>query len=376
MADLLTLQAQIQGLRTAVEGRLQADLETGTPPTQLPWKPGEQVTATVEAQRAGDRVLLRAGQFLFDVALPVPAQLGERLRLQFVSASPRVTFALAPEDPAAAQPVARSTPVEISPSARNLAAFIQSVRADPSVAAAPTSPAQALLSAPPADALPLAAALQRAIEDSGVFYESHLKQWLAGERPLQALLREPQGRLLPAPPSAGATASAVERSAPSASGVGQTAAQALAPAAASGQANAADPQLIAHIRTQLETLDTRQFVWQGQLWPGQNAHWRIDEPPERSEAREATPAWTSHLRLVLPRLGEINAELSLQEHSLRLRLSAADPGSDTALLAAQASLVQALEQAGLRLTGFSVRNAAIAPALTRGGGQDQAEPNA
>ena len=37
-------------------------------------------------------------------------------------------------------------------------------------------------------ALPLAAALKAALDRSGLFYESHLVQWFAGERPLAALL--------------------------------------------------------------------------------------------------------------------------------------------------------------------------------------------
>ncbi|PCE31290.1 flagellar hook-length control protein FliK, partial [Burkholderia ubonensis subsp. mesacidophila] len=42
----------------------------------------------------------------------------------------------------------------------------------------------------------LRAALAQAVSESGLFYESHLAQWLAGQRPLAALAREPQARLL------------------------------------------------------------------------------------------------------------------------------------------------------------------------------------
>ncbi|HIH2693465.1 TPA: flagellar hook-length control protein FliK, partial [Burkholderia cenocepacia] len=38
-------------------------------------------------------------------------------------------------------------------------------------------------------------ALAQAVSESGLFYESHLAQWLAGQRPLAALMREPQARL-------------------------------------------------------------------------------------------------------------------------------------------------------------------------------------
>src|SRR5574337_212805 len=41
---------------------------------------------------------------------------------------------------------------------------------------------QPLLAAPPSSAEPLALALQEAVTHSGLFYESHLAQWLAGKR--------------------------------------------------------------------------------------------------------------------------------------------------------------------------------------------------
>ncbi|MDS0797238.1 flagellar hook-length control protein FliK, partial [Burkholderia pseudomultivorans] len=75
--------------------------------------------------------------------------------------------------------------------------------ADPAASAdasaAPGAPASAASAArdaaapPPATAL--RAALAQAVSESGLFYESHLAQWLAGRRPLAALLREPQARL-------------------------------------------------------------------------------------------------------------------------------------------------------------------------------------
>ncbi|MDI9682904.1 flagellar hook-length control protein FliK, partial [Burkholderia cenocepacia] len=61
--------------------------------------------------------------------------------------------------------------------------------------AAPATPASAQASsaaaardalAPPPVAA-LRAALAQAVSESGLFYESHLAQWLAGQRPLAAL---------------------------------------------------------------------------------------------------------------------------------------------------------------------------------------------
>ncbi|WP_347558278.1 flagellar hook-length control protein FliK [Robbsia sp. KACC 23696] len=45
----------------------------------------------------------------------------------------------------------------------------------------------------------LAKALVQSLENSGLFYESHLAQWASGQRPLASLEREPQARLAPMP---------------------------------------------------------------------------------------------------------------------------------------------------------------------------------
>ncbi|MBU9693605.1 flagellar hook-length control protein FliK, partial [Burkholderia multivorans] len=56
--------------------------------------------------------------------------------------------------------------------------------------------------APPSLAGALRAALAQAVGESGLFYESHLAQWFAGQRPLATLLREPQARIASAQTSA------------------------------------------------------------------------------------------------------------------------------------------------------------------------------
>lgn len=350
MVDV-TLHAQIQSLRTAAEGALRADPESEAPP-QLPWKPGDQLTASVEAQRPGERFLVRAGPFLFDVALPVEAEVGQRLQLQFLGTSPRITFALLEEAPLP-QPAPHSAPVQISLAARSLSALIQSLGAEGADATAPLGDARPLLASPAANPAQLAAALQHAVERSGLFYESHLAQWLTGERALESLLREPQGRLAALAPRSAPTSGADE---PMINGAAQLRSSTAGAAQITwfDNADAVDPQALPQVRAQLDALDARQIVWHGQPWPGQPMDWRIDELPEHHGGQEDTHAWTSRVRLVLPHLGEVTAELSLQAHSLRLRLFAGDRASEAALAAGQGSLAHALDEAGLRLTGFSI----------------------
>ncbi|WP_420998381.1 flagellar hook-length control protein FliK [Cupriavidus sp. 30B13] len=62
---------------------------------------------------------------------------------------------------------------------------------------APLRGAAPLLPSPPAPGSTgaLAAALARQVGQSGLFYESHLGQWLNGTQPLETLMREPQAAL-------------------------------------------------------------------------------------------------------------------------------------------------------------------------------------
>ncbi|GJG94148.1 flagellar hook-length control protein FliK [Cupriavidus pauculus] len=65
--------------------------------------------------------------------------------------------------------------------------------------AAPARPATPLLAASPtgnpAATQDLASALARFVDQSGLFYESHVTQWVMGQRPLSELLQEPQAAL-------------------------------------------------------------------------------------------------------------------------------------------------------------------------------------
>jgi len=115
-----------------------------------------------------------------------------------------------------------------------------------------------------------------------------------------------------------------------------------------------DPQVLGQVRSQLDVIEQRQIVWQGQAWPGQPLEWRIEEPPERAAGLDEPMPWTTHLRLQLPQLGVVSAELGLIGGHVRVRLAAESGATADALRDAQSELTAALSQAGLMLTGFAV----------------------
>ncbi|WP_176050771.1 flagellar hook-length control protein FliK [Burkholderia sp. BCC1644] len=216
----------------------------------------------------------------------------------------------------------------------------------PPASAAASSAAAAREAAAPLPVAALRAALAQAVSESGLFYESHLAQWLAGQRPLAALMREPQARLTAAlapadrdalppgatdlldellaqrPPLPATARAAVQPGTPAQGGApARDPAQAMPAAARQGASlppETADP-LAAHadtrwtparadlaaassdpqaqtlatvhpaavpiVRQQLDALATDQFRWTGEAWPGARLDWTIepDEPGNRGQ---------------------------------------------------------------------------------------------
>ncbi|ONB66853.1 flagellar hook-length control FliK family protein [Burkholderia pseudomallei] len=100
-----------------------------------------------------------------------------------------------------AAPLLPAAPAAVAAQAASLDPLLATPEAragNPAAATAPGAQAaqaapQAALPASPAAALSLA--LVQAVAQSGLFYESHLAQWLAGQRTTAELAREPQARL-------------------------------------------------------------------------------------------------------------------------------------------------------------------------------------
>ena len=86
-------------------------------------------------------------------------------------------------DPASAAPGAAPSQGANGTNGANGANAAQASNAASNVVAAPVPVAE------------LAAALRRTVDESGLFYESHLAQWLSGQRPVESLAAEPQNHL-------------------------------------------------------------------------------------------------------------------------------------------------------------------------------------
>ncbi|SAL80457.1 flagellar hook-length control protein FliK [Caballeronia peredens] len=201
---------------------------------------------------------------------------------------------------------------------------------------------------PPLPAAALATELAKTVGESGLFYEAHLMQWLAGQRSAASLGNEPQARVDPralalpldfannapngapansawlddasapqaapdlpdfhsparavatpqTPQQAAALAASVRDAPPSAlsnsqgangtNGASTSAAQ-PSPHESAMQASIAagiHPATINVVRQQLDMLANQQFRWQGEAWPGTRFEWEIAREPRDSRSTD------------------------------------------------------------------------------------------
>lgn len=123
------------------------------------------------------------------------------------------------------------------------------------------------------------------------------------------------------------------------------------------------PDLTPLVQQQLESLATQAYVWQGQVWPGQNMEWEIvEENGQQSRGENTSANWTTHLRLDLPNLGGLHATLRLvggKEVEVTVRTE--HDATRQRLNAANAPLQQQFATAGLKLKSLAIARHAPEP---------------
>jgi hypothetical protein len=286
---------------------------------------GSHVTALIELARADGTVRAQIDGQAFELRLPMQARPGDTIAMQVTAREPQLRFMLEPGGEPSPQ-------TALSETARFITALLTESDKLPPAKVATAGPP--LLDTQTDDSKVIAVALKNALAESGMFYEAHLAQWVAEERPLTDLMREPQSRLSPL----------------SADGKSLTTTDDV-------------PQLrelpvhrdaLAVVRQQLQTLETQQMVWLGRLWPGQHIEWQVGEEPTPQGAPAEEREWQSTLRLTLPRLGEIDAAISLSSRGVRVNVRAVSERGAATLEANRQSLRERLLDAGITPLGIGV----------------------
>lgn len=324
--------------------------------------PGQRVMATIQALLPNGTYRAMIAQRDITLALPFAAKAGDSLELEIVESNGKLALAIAAGNRPATTDTDGNTSVatRLTTTGRLIADLLAGMdkeggrRPQP----APLNNAQPVVTKFPENTAELVPALKTALTRSGMFYEAHQARWVQGKMPVETLLQEPQGKLSPA---AHAVAQAITDA--SLRGQAQTAPlkQNAAPDATAavrvsmGQVIA--PDLIPLVQQQLEALATHTYVWQGQIWPGQNMDWEIIEEEGARQGPEENGAtrWTTRLKLRLPTLGGVEATLRLAGgQNVEISLRTETPETRQKLSAANQPLRQQFEAVGLHLQALSV----------------------
>lgn len=340
---------------------------------------GQKVMAEIQAMLPNGTYRAMINQRNVTLALPFSAKSGDSLELQVTESDGKLALAIVSrQEGDGGKPVAAATSATLSRAGQLISDLFSGAReAKGGSVALPLNGSQPIASAPPNSAQDLLPLLKQAITQSGMFYEAHQAEWIEGRFAKAALLQEPQGKLSsPAAfinSSAEEPATAAHQKVPLNSGeraastprLAADMVQTTSPGVDAGKAGVTQapaqqpgqmvaPQAQPLVQLQLEALATQNFSWQGQIWPGQEMRWEIDEDAARHgpDSEDGANRWTTRLHMALPNLGEIDAQIRLQGNQITLAITAGNAETRNLMRAASVELRKQLDEAGLTLTSM------------------------
>lgn len=214
------------------------------------------------------------------------------------------------------------------------------------------------------EAARLATALAGQLRHSGIFYESHLSQWLGGRYELSALLKEPQAQLstrnllaqqVPDERAAGTAVLRSEQVAVLRESVAATGSGAAA--AAQSGSEPVHESLHGVVRHQLEVMTQPLLRLEGFFWPEVPFRWELGHEsgesasaPEEDEEEQRT--WHSRLQLTMPNLGELDIDVRLRGNELYVT-GRVDPAALTRVTLHGERLANAFQAAGLSVAALN-----------------------
>ncbi len=348
---------------------------------------GQLFQAQVLSQLEDGTFLVSVGDNALRMALPAGTNVGGTLPMTLLATDPRPAFLLEQQNDGSS--------ALLSNAAKVINTALQSAQQS----GAPTAIVgkTPLLTTPTADTPQIAGALQDGIEFSGVFYESHVAQWVDGERPISDLMLEPQTQessQAGAQSQASAAATAGKSQASNAPTVLQRPATSdmelsrlidnalTSPSDGPTKLSQAINTLLnsrnlpqeadtlvrtptltqetaQNINLQLNTLEQHRIAWQGELWPGQQLEWEVSDETNRGGQQGATgdenTSWQSVVRFELPTLGKVSATINLAGGHVQMRINTASQGSAALLKARGDELANALDAAGSPLDSLIIK---------------------
>jgi hypothetical protein len=341
---------------------------------------GKEFQAQVLSRLSDGTFLVKIDDAVAGMKLPQGTKAGDVLDMTLLATQPRPTFLLGKPD--------AGLTTSLSNAGRLIGNMLQLAQEDgaPPASIVGKTPLIATRDAPAAQ---IAGALQKAVTFSGLFYESHVAQWANGTRPLVELLNEPPAKLqntllaghAPAPQNGQQTSAnhpltdlskllanvkelvSGERSLPDLLGAlksGSTISQDNPEQASVRQDLTTNIDGVKLVSLQLDALEQRRIVWQGELFPGQPIEWEIsDDTPKRSSedsAQQPEQSWQSIVRFSLPTLGAVAATIRLTGEHVQINVRTADEQAAAALRTYGGMLADALGAAGSTLDSLLIKH--------------------
>jgi hypothetical protein len=327
--DLITSSIQIKPVTP-----ITAALDSQDP--FIKFELGQKYQALVEAHLLNGNSRILVANSLLQMQLPEKFQSGDKLELICISNEPGLNFLISSEPSLEIN----ENNTSISTTGRFLDALIQGSALKhslPDTLSSITSPPP-ILNKTPINTAELPSLLQKAIIQSGLFYESHQAQWVNGKNTLDNLHHEPQSKLMLVTTDMPTTKPAM-----------------------SASLNADMPtntQSIPLVLQQLATLETGHLFWHGEVWQNQFMEWDIYEQSHDNKENEPSPAtqWRTQIRLSMPELGDIIAKIELNAQGIHIKLDASQLETASLLKNNQLPLTTDMQSAGLIIQSVEVQH--------------------
>lgn len=330
----------VSSVRLLLEGG-RALLDASVVPAKLPpLMLGEQVSAqVVDSKDNGQQLSVLIKNSLFNLIVPQGMTVsGNNLLLKVATLAPTLSFALQEQTSEAAQD--GSVEVQLSPASKYLTGMLQTSKpglpaTDLSLDVAKQQPAET------------AQTLKSNVSQSGLFYESHLKEWLDGRHNLSQVQQEPQSRLL----------SKLNEDLASHDSRSNTA------SASSLSPRTVAPELANLVQRQLDIVENQQLQLNGYAWPGQPMQLQIQQEHtnERtgSLGADEVGVWSTSLSLKLPALGGVAARVRLVGQNVQVSFVAEEDEASGLIQQHAEQLQTGMAAAGLTLANLVVKNGTV-----------------
>lgn len=328
---------------------------------------GQALPAQIQSQLTDGSYLVQVANTVVQMQLPQGVPVGTQYTATLIARDPRPTFLLQND---ASTP--QSSETSLSNTAHLITSLLQTTASK--TAATPLSSTAPIVAQPNVSASALASALKTALTQTGLFYESHLSQWVQGQRSLTSIQQEPQATQtqqlmadsgfatgnagnMQSPLTANAASNHGAESGTLTNNPSLSAAQPANNPQNSTQTTPSNPMLTQLVQHQLQTLENNQVLWQGQVWPGQSMQWSIadDTPSSQQGTAQESAAWNSRMTLNMPELGQMNIQINLSGKQVHITIQADSSQTCQALSSQQNVLLNQLNTAGLKLEHLQIQ---------------------